>query len=90
MMSRDSVSGHEKIAEAHKIKFLRVKSHKGLKEQMRKALNAPGPFICELMMDPTRCRCRIPAKKGADGKRIFTPLEDMYPYLDPPNSNRTS
>ncbi len=72
-----------KIADAHAMKYFKVKDHKRLKEIVRAVLKHSGPVVCEIMMDPDQAQIPkyLPRKK-ADGSAIPTPLEDLYPYLD--------
>ena len=72
------------IAEAHAIKFKRVRTNAELDGMLADFIAEPGPAICELIMDPEQPQ--IPKtinKRNPDGSIQPTALEDMYPFLDP-------
>ena len=72
------------IAEAHAIKFKRVRTNTELDGMLADFIAEPGPAICELIMDPEQPQ--IPKtinKRNPDGSIQPTALEDMYPFLDP-------
>ena len=51
--------------------------------QIEEALNTPGPFLCEVMLDPNQpFEPRLKSKQLPDGRIVSPPLEDMYPFLD--------
>ncbi len=73
-----------KIAEAHKIPSVRLSSHDGLREQISKIMSHDGPYICEIMMDHDQDQGpKAINKRNPDGTTKQTPLEDLYPFLDP-------
>lgn len=73
----------EKIAEAHRMKFVRLNDQKPLKEKVQEILDHPGPAICEIVMDPNQAQIpKFLARRRPDGTTEPTPLEDLYPYLD--------
>ena len=73
-----------KVAEAHGFPAVRLDAQEGLRERVRRVLDHPGPFVCEIMMAhdqeqiPKAINRRLP-----DGTIRQTPLEDLYPFLDP-------
>ena len=47
-------------------------------------LHAPGPALCEVMLDPAQeFEPRLKSRQLPDGKIVSPNLEDMYPFLDP-------
>jgi acetolactate synthase I/II/III large subunit len=47
------------------------------------ALGAPGPALCEVMLDPSQSfEPKLSSKVLPDGSMISSPLEDMYPFLE--------
>jgi len=71
-----------KIAKAYGIKNMRLLSHKGLKGRIKKALQAKGPVICEVMTDPFLLTSpRLSSQVRPDGSIISKPLEDLWPFL---------
>ena len=87
IMGSNSESGisfpdYKKIAQSHKIKYIRIANNKNLKTKIGKVLLGNKPTICELMLDndqeqmPKAINKRIPG-----GKTVPTKLEDMYPFL---------
>ena len=72
-----------KIARAYGIASLRIKNHKGMYTQIRKALKTRGPIMVDVVLDPMQPFIpRVTSERGPDGKFISKPLEDMYPFLD--------
>ncbi len=71
------------MTQAHHLPFLRINNHQQLEQELQTFLDAPGPGVCELIMD-----CEQPQvpkainRKRPDGTTEPTPLEDMYPFLD--------
>ncbi|MDD5466185.1 MAG: thiamine pyrophosphate-binding protein [Anaerolineales bacterium] len=50
---------------------------------LRQVLAAPGPALCEVMLDPQQgFEPRISSRQLPDGRIVSTPLEDMYPFLE--------
>jgi acetolactate synthase-1/2/3 large subunit len=50
---------------------------------IRKALDAPGPTVCEVMLDPAQeFEPRLKSRQLPDGTMVSPALEDMYPFLD--------
>ena len=87
IMGSNSESGisfpdYKKIAQSHKIKYIRVVNNKNLKTKISKVLVGNKPIICELMLDHNQEQ--IPKainKRIAGGKTVPTKFEDMYPFL---------
>ena len=51
--------------------------------RIRQALEAPGPTVCEVMLDPSQeFEPRLKSRQLPDGTMISPALEDMYPFLD--------
>lgn len=73
----------EKIAEAHNIPFTRIYSHVKMKEKIQNIIDAPGPHLCELMMDHNQAQIpkAIPRKRP-DGTSMPILFENLYPFLD--------
>lgn len=71
-----------KIAKAYNIPAIRIHNHKNLKSKLKKVINAKGPFICEIMVDPKQeLLPRTKTIVKPDGTLVSKPLEDMYPFL---------
>lgn len=71
-----------RIAAAYKIKHRRLATQKGLKSKVRGVLNAPGPVICELLIDPKQeTMPRMSSSVRPDGSMVSKPFEDLYPFL---------
>ena len=50
--------------------------------QLDDFLAAPGPGLCEVMLDPAQqFEPKLSSRQLADGKMVSSPLEDMYPFL---------
>lgn len=71
-----------KVAEAYGIPAARCESHADLEEKMRTALDSPGPYLLELMMDPKQTLYpKLSSEVKPDGTMVSKPLEDMFPFL---------
>ncbi len=47
-------------------------------------LDAPGPAVCEIMLDPKQeFEPRLKSRQMPDGTIVSPALEDMFPFLDP-------
>lgn len=72
-----------KLANAFGLPAIRIENHKDMREQIREALDMPGPVICEVVIIPDEPRApRISSMQKPDGSMISKPLEDMWPFLD--------
>ncbi|ARU31485.1 acetolactate synthase [Sulfuriferula sp. AH1] len=70
------------VAHAYGIPSMRIDDIADLQAGVRKALNQPGPFICEIMLMPNEILWpKVAAMPQADGTMISMPLEDMSPLL---------
>ncbi len=50
---------------------------------LREVLAAPGPIVCEVVLDPEQgFEPRQSSRQMPDGRIISAPLEDMFPFLD--------
>ena len=46
-------------------------------------LRAPGPVLCEVLLDPARpFEPRVSSRVLPDGRIVSSPLEDLYPFLE--------
>jgi acetolactate synthase-1/2/3 large subunit len=72
-----------KLAAAYDIPAIRLDHQERLRARVERVIDAPGPMICELVMDPDQPQVpRAIPRYGSDGKSVQTPLEDLYPFLD--------
>jgi acetolactate synthase-1/2/3 large subunit len=72
-----------RLAEAYRIPWNRIGKTGELEEKAREALSPPGPFICEVMIDPDeQVAPRIKSVLRPDGRIVSKPLEDLSPLLD--------
>lgn len=52
-------------------------------KQLREILDAPGPYLCDVVLDESQgFEPRVSSRKLADGTIVSPPLEDMFPFLD--------
>lgn len=71
------------VAEAYKIKAIRISDASGLDLKIREALNFPGPVICDVMVIPGfKVSPKVASKRKEDGTMVSKPLEDQWPFLD--------
>jgi len=72
-----------KVARAFGVRTFGVRSHRALRGTIRKALSAPGPVVCEVMVRPDQAiGPRVSSRILSDGSMVSTPLEDLFPFLD--------
>ena len=71
-----------KIAEAYGIRAMQM-GYEDLESSIQTVLEGPGPFVCDVLLDPDQAfEPRISSKQLPDGSIISSNLEDMYPFLD--------
>lgn len=70
-----------KLAAAFGYGYWRVNGHEDL-GRLREAIEAPGPTICEVMIDENAAFApKLGAKVHPDGRMTSPPLEDLSPFL---------
>jgi acetolactate synthase-1/2/3 large subunit len=71
-----------KIARAYGISALKIRNHSEMRALIRKALQARGPVMVDVLLHPLQPFApRVASVRGVDGKFISRPLEDMSPLL---------
>jgi len=71
-----------KVAEAYGIPATRI-GYNDLETGIQTALEQPGPFVCDVLLDPDQpFEPRVIAKQLPDGSIASSDLEDMSPFLD--------
>jgi acetolactate synthase-1/2/3 large subunit len=71
------------VAEAYKIKAIRISDASELGAKIREALAFPGPVICDVMVIPGfKVSPKVASQRKEDGSMISKPLEDQWPFLD--------
>jgi acetolactate synthase-1/2/3 large subunit len=71
-----------KLAEAYGIPAGRI-VNSDCADAIARAMAAPGPFVCEVMLDPVQeFEPRLASRRLPDGRMETPPLEDLYPFLD--------
>jgi len=74
----------EKVATAFDFPYFKISNHDELKEKLEKILSQKGRFICELDIDLyQQFSPKLSSKKLDDGSMVTSPLEDMWPFLNP-------
>ena len=77
-----SFPNYQKIAQSHKIRYVKISNNKDLNLKIKKVLSDNKPVICELMIDPDQEQMpKAINKRMPDGKSVATKYEDMYPFL---------
>ncbi len=72
-----------KVAEANKIKAVRIDNQENLKQKLQEVADCEEPIVCEIVVDPDQSQIpKVVSRKKPDGTFEPTPIEDMYPYLD--------
>jgi acetolactate synthase I/II/III large subunit len=73
----------ERLAAAFEIPFSRVASNEGLDEVLANVLAAPGPQLCEVVLDlDQQFAPKAASRMLPDGRMVSAPLEDLAPFLD--------
>ena len=71
-----------KLAEAYKIRYVRLDNQENLKQKLKQIVGCGDPVICEIIMDPNQQQIpKVLNKRNPDGTIETKPIEDMYPYL---------
>lgn len=77
-----------KVAEAYGMQVFRI-SGETFSQDIRRALETPGPALIEAQLDPAQgFEPRMSSKQLPDGTIVTPPLEDMHPFLDPAELER--
>jgi acetolactate synthase-1/2/3 large subunit len=72
-----------KLGEAYGIPCVRISTGRGLREQVRRVLDMPGPVLCDVEAIPDEPRePRLASMQRTDGSMVSKPLEDLFPFLD--------
>ena len=70
------------IAHAYGIPAKRVDT-RDFAALIQEALNSPGPYLCDVALDPDQgFEPRQSSRQLPDGRIVSAPLEDMFPFLD--------
>jgi acetolactate synthase-1/2/3 large subunit len=71
-----------KVAQAYGLPALRIEGA-DFESMIDRALDTPGPFLCEVMLDPNQqFEPKLSSKQLPDGRIVSAPLEDLYPFLE--------
>ena len=72
-----------RVAAAYGLATRRIADSADLRRQVAEVLDAPGPVICEVMVDPdVPTAPRMSSKALPDGSMQSMPFEDLWPFLD--------
>jgi acetolactate synthase-1/2/3 large subunit len=78
-----SFPDYTRVANAYGIPSVRI-DHVDCLPQLWTLLDAPGPALCEIIVDPTQeFEPRLKSRQLPDGTIVSPDLEDMYPFLEP-------
>ncbi len=70
------------VAEAFKLGSYVIKDQTGLRAEVRKVLDMPGPVVCDVNVLPDEVRApRLQSYQKPDGSFVSKPLEDLFPFL---------
>ena len=71
------------LGAAYSIPAFRISCPDKLEEQIRAALDTPGPVLCDVMIPPEEQRVpSLSTVQLPDGRMVSRPMEDLYPFLD--------
>ncbi len=77
-----SFPDYAKVAAAYGISSARI-DHLACMNTLWDLLNAPGPALCEVILDPAQeFEPRLKSRQLPDGRIVSPALENMYPFLD--------
>ena len=77
-----SFPDYSKVAAAYGIPGCRLNCQ-DFSQKIKEILDCPGPFLCEVILDPDQqFEPRMSSKQLSDGMIVSVPLEDMYPFLE--------
>jgi len=72
-----------RICQAYGIPYSAISREAELADRLREALDARGPFLCEVKAPADEDRVpRLSTVQKPDGSMISRPIEDMFPFLD--------
>jgi acetolactate synthase-1/2/3 large subunit len=70
-----------KVAEAYGLPASRL-SEPNFAPDLSAILDAPGPYLCEVMLDPAQgFEPKLSSRRLPDGRMVSSPLDDMAPFL---------
>lgn len=70
-----------KLAQAYGLPACRIEGGT-FEQQLAEVLNAPGPALCDVMLDPEQAfEPKLSSRALPDGRMVSAPLEDMFPFL---------
>ena len=71
-----------KLSAAFGFPFKRINTHDGMKEAIRAMINADGPQVMEVMLDPNMTFApKLSSRRLEDGTMVSPALEDLFPFL---------
>ena len=71
------------VAHGYGLPTARLEGHEGLRSRLRELLEAPGPLVCEVRLDPDQPTLpRAVSSQRPDGSMATRPMEDLFPLLD--------
>lgn len=71
-----------KVSAAFDLPFIRVATHEGITDALRRTMGTDGPAVCEVMIDEHQPFApKLSSKQLPDGRIISPPLEDLSPFL---------
>ena len=73
---------YQRLAYGFGLPAARVDNHADLPTAIRAALSAPGPQVCEVMLDKSQVFApKVSSRRLDDGTMVSSPFEDMAPFL---------
>jgi acetolactate synthase-1/2/3 large subunit len=71
-----------RVAASYGLAHAVIADQKDLRGAVRRALDAPGPIVCDVRVIPDEIRApRMTSVQRADGSFVSKPLEDLFPFL---------
>lgn len=77
-----SFPNFERLMYGFDLPYLRIDSHAGMAEAITRTMQAEGPVVCEVILDPDQVFApKLSSRQLPDGRMESPNLEDMAPFL---------
>lgn len=77
-----SFPSFEAIANAFRLRYIRIKGSENLQEKIKQMLSVEGPVLCEVMCVTEQPFLGVSTGKNSKGRIVNRPIEDQAPFLD--------
>lgn len=77
-----SFPSFEAIANAFRLRYIRIEGSENLQEKIKQMLSVEGPVLCEVMCVTEQPFLGVSTGKNSKGRIVNRPIEDQAPFLD--------